>query len=327
MAASARVSGFGTEIAAFPQKPGSFRLERKEISSHVGFVHEHADVSIFHNGSGAGASTFVIQVERGDAGSSDPENHDMTHEVFGEILPAAEPERNNLLAQLSLADKKRVYPQLELVELKVGAVVYKADAKITHAYFPVDCLLSAVHEMEDGDTAGVALTGSDGFTGMSMLLSDGIPCTWTVVQNTGHAYRMRAEAFKSEFNSNQNLHDLLLRYVQIQLVESSQLAACNCHHWVEQRLCGWLLRSADRLKCDTIAVTQQLIADMLGVRREGVCLTAANLQALGLIACRRGAITIVDRGGIEERTCECYGVVVRESDRLLHQHSYESRAG
>lgn len=251
----------------------------------------------------------------------------MTHKIFGDIAPATGPERNHLLAQLSAADKTRLYPQLELVELKVGAVVYEADEKITHAYFPVDCLLSAVYEMEDGDTAGVELTGSDGFTGMSMLLSDGMPRTWTVAQSAGYAYRLEAQAFKREFNRSEELHNLLLRYVHIQLVESSQLAACNRHHWVEQRLCGWLLRSTDRLRCDTVAVTQQLIANMLGVRREGVSVAAARLQQLGLISCRRGAITIVDRIGVEQRACECYEAVVRESDRLMCQHSSVSRAG
>lgn len=280
---------------------------------------ENANVSNFHSDTGAGVTNLEAQVERVRAGSSDPENHDMKYSAFSDISPCARPERNFLLAQLSAAGKARLFPQLELVQLKPGTVIYEADEIVTHAYFPVDCLLSTLYEMKDGNTAGVALTGSDGFAGVSMLLSDGTSQTRTVVQSAGQVYRLKVQTLKSEFDNNQDLRDLLLRYVQMLLAECAQLAACNRHHWVEQRLCRLLLSSSDRLDSDTVGMTQQLIADMLGARREGVTIAAGKLQELGLISCHRGSITIVDRIGVEQRACECYEVIARESDRLLHQ--------
>lgn len=237
------------------------------------------------------------------------------------------PARNWLLAQLPAADSKRLFSQLEPVELEFGSVVYEANQLMTHAYFPVNCLLSTLYETADGDSAEVALTGSDGLVGVSILLGDGTSPTRTIVQHAGLAYRLSLSPLRAEFNRCAALRQLILRYLHVFLVQTSQSGACNRHHTVEQRLCRWLLVSLDHLPGQRVNMTQQLIASTLGVRREGVTIAVGRLRKLGLISCHRGGISIIDRDGVEQLACECYEVIKRERERLLYHSPYVPRVG
>ena len=227
------------------------------------------------------------------------------------------PKQNHLLAALPAADLIRLAPQLEPVPLPLGAVIYESDGEQAHVYFPTSGIVSLLYVMNDGAAAEIAVVGNEGMVGISLFMGGGTTPSRAVVQSAGGAYRLDAAQIKVEFARGGALQRLLLRYTQALITQMTQTAVCNRHHVLEQQLCRWLLLSLDRLPSNELVMTQQLIANMLGVRREGVTEAAGRLQADGLISYRRGRINVLDRAKIEQRVCECYGVVRRESDRLF----------
>ena len=224
---------------------------------------------------------------------------------------------NKLLAVLPAEVYDRLEPHLELITLKLGASVYEAGGKQPYVYFPIDSIVSLLYVMKDGASAEIAVVGSEGLVGISLFMGGDTTPSRAVVQSAGRAYRLRAKVLKSEFEFGGVLQHLLLRYTQALITQMAQTAVCNRHHSIEQQLCRWLLLSADRLPTNVLTMTQELIANMLGVRREGVTASAGKLQEAGLIHYSRGRITILDRPKLEKRVCECYAVVKREFARLL----------
>ena len=231
------------------------------------------------------------------------------------------PKQNHLLAALPVADLIRLVPQLELVPLALGAVIYESDGVQGHVYFPASGIVSLLKVMNDGAAAEIAVVGNEGMVGIALFMGGETTPSRAVVQSAGRAYRLDATRLKVEFARGGALQRLLLRYTQALITQMTQTAVCNRHHQLEQQLCRWLLLSLDRLPSSELVMTQQLIANMLGVRREGVTEAAGRLQADGLISYRRGRINVLDRAKLEERACECYAVVRRESDRLLASHA------
>jgi CRP-like cAMP-binding protein len=229
------------------------------------------------------------------------------------------PTRNLLLAALPPSDHERLLPHLEPVALPLGWVIYEAGSTMHQVYFPTRGIVSFLYVMEDGASAEIAITGSEGVVGIALFMGGESTPSRAVVQSEGTAYRLRAEFLKREFRRGGELQHSLLRYTQALITQMAQTAVCNRHHTIEQQLCRWLLLSLDRLPSNELHMTQELIANMLGVRREGVTQAAGQLQDAGLIRYRRGHITVVDRPRLEERVCECYAVVKREYDRLLPQ--------
>ena len=211
----------------------------------------------------------------------------------------------------------RVFPRLELVPMPLGHVLYESGNVLNHVYFPTDSIVSLLYVMENGASAEIAVVGNEGMVGVALFMGGETTPNRAVVQCAGHAYRLPGALLKKEFGRSGALQVLLLRYTQALLTQMAQTAVCNRHHSVEQQLCRWLLLSLDRLTSNTINMTQELISNMLGVRREGVTEAAGKLQSRGLIRYSRGRITIVDRHKLEEVCCECYGVVKLEFDRLL----------
>jgi len=232
------------------------------------------------------------------------------------MLPGERP-LNKLLAALPRAVCDRLQPRLEPVSLKLGASVYEAGGKQAYVYFPIDSIVSLLYVMKDGASAEIAVVGNEGLVGISLFMGGETTPSRAVVQSAGRAYRLRAKALKAEFEFGGELQHLLLRYTQALITQMAQTAVCNRHHSIEQQLCRWLLLSADRLPTNELTMTQDLIANMLGVRREGVTASAGKLQEAGLIRYSRGRITILDRARLEKRVCECYAVVKKECDRLL----------
>ncbi len=224
--------------------------------------------------------------------------------------------RNHILRSLPPADWARLEQQLQPVSLALGTVVYESGGQLSYVYFPTTAIVSLLYVMADGASAEIAVVGNDGIVGIALFMGGESTPSRAVVQSAGQAYRLRAEAMKQEFVRGGELQHLLLRYTQALITQMAQTAVCNRHHSIDQQLCRWLLMSLDRLAGDELAMTQELIANMLGVRREGVTEAAGKLQAAGLIRYSRGHITVLDRAGIEQRCCECYAVVKRESDRL-----------
>jgi CRP-like cAMP-binding protein len=227
------------------------------------------------------------------------------------------PLRNHLLASLPKRDLDRLAPHLKLVSLSLGKALYESGIALRHVYFPVDSIVSLLYVLADGASAEIAVVGNDGVVGVSLFMGGQTTPSRAVVQSAGHAYRLKGAIFKSEFTRAGAMQHLLLRYTQALLTQMAQTAVCNRHHSLDQQLCRWLLVSLDRLPSNELAMTQDLIANMLGVRREGVNEAAGKLQEAGLIHYSRGHIRVLDRLGVEARTCECYAVVKRESDRLL----------
>lgn len=223
---------------------------------------------------------------------------------------------NNLLAALPPQDWERWQPQLELVEMPLGQVLYESGATLSHVYFPTTAIVSLLYVMENGASAEIAVVGHEGIVGVSLFMGGESTTSRAVVQSAGWGYRLKAHVIKAEFNRAPVLH-LLLRYTQALITQMAQTAACNRHHSLDQQLCRWLLLSLDRLTDSELLMTQELIANMLGVRREGVTEAALKLQRAGLIKYARGHIRVLDRGGLEELVCECYAVVKTEYDRLL----------
>ena len=227
------------------------------------------------------------------------------------------PQQNLLIAALPAADRERLLPQLELVPLPLGWAVYESGDAQGYVYFPTTAIVSLLYVMEDGSSAEIAIVGDEGVVGIALFMGGESTPSRAVVQSAGYGYRLRAGVLKNEFGQGGELQHLLLRYTQALITQMAQTAVCNRHHAVEQQLCRWLLLSLDRLPTNELTMTQELIANMLGVRREGVTEAAGKLQAAELIHYSRGKITVLDRQKLETRVCECYAVVKHEYDRLL----------
>jgi len=228
------------------------------------------------------------------------------------------PTQNHLLAALAEPERARLFPQLELVPMPLGKVLYESGSELDHVYFPTDCIVSLLYVMTDGSSAEIAVVGNEGLVGVALFMGGETTPSRAVVQSAGFAYRLAGTSMKQEFNRAGEMQHLLLRYTLALLTQMAQTAVCNRHHSVDQQLCRWLLLSLDRLPSNELTMTQELIANMLGVRREGVTEAARHLQDAGLIRYSRGHITVLDREKLETRVCECYAVVKKESDRLLH---------
>jgi CRP-like cAMP-binding protein len=227
------------------------------------------------------------------------------------------PKNNHLLDALPMADFERLAVDLELVELPLGHVLYESGDKLRHAYFPTTCIVSLLYVMENGESAEIAVVGNEGMLGIALFMGGETMPNRAIVQSAGFAYRTRGPNMLLEFDQNGVLMHLLLRYTQTLFTQMAQTAVCNRHHSVDQQLCRWLLLSLDRLPTLQLNMTQELIANMLGVRREGVTEAAGKLQRAGLINYTRGHIQVLDRPGLEMRVCECYRVVKAEFDRLM----------
>ena len=230
---------------------------------------------------------------------------------------AADPRENRLLAALPAAEWARWLQQMEPVDMPLGKVLYESGSKLTHVYFPTTSIVSLLYVLEDGASAEIAVVGHEGIVGISLFMGGESTPSRAVVQSAGRAFRLKANVMIQEFNRAGPVLHLLLRYTQALITQMAQTAVCNRHHSLDQQLCRWLLLSLDRLHSDELVMTQELIADMLGVRREGVTEAAGHLQDAGLIRYRRGRIAVLDRRRLEQRTCECYAVVKKEYDRLL----------
>ena len=228
-----------------------------------------------------------------------------------------DPRQNFLLAALPPVEYQRWVPMLELVDMPLGQVLYESGLTLSHMYFPLDAIVSLLYVMENGSSAEIAVVGNEGLVGVSLFMGGDTTPSRAVVQSGGRGFRLEAKAMKDEFNRAGPVLHLLLRYTQALITQMAQTAVCNRHHTLDQQLCRWLLLSLDRLKSNELVMTQELIANMLGVRREGVTESALKLQSSGLIRYSRGRIKVLDRNGLEERTCECYAVVKKEYDRLL----------
>lgn len=233
------------------------------------------------------------------------------------MLSIHNPRQNHLLDALLQTEYDRIASDLEYVEMPLGEVIYESGELLQHVYFPIDSIISMLYVMEDGASAEIAVVGNEGILGISIFMGGETTPSRAVVQSAGYGYKLKAQLLKNEFNRAGPVMRLLLRYTQALITQMSQTAVCNRHHTIEQQLCRWLLLSLDRLASDELSMTQELIANMLGVRREGVTEAAGKLQRAGLIDYRRGKIKVLNRPALEARVCECYQVVKTEFDRLL----------
>jgi CRP-like cAMP-binding protein len=227
------------------------------------------------------------------------------------------PFQNHLLAALPTPEFERLRARLELVQLPLGQVLYESRCRLCSAYFPTTAIVSLLYVLEDGASTEIAVVGNEGILGISLFMGGDTAPSRAVVQSAGWSYRLDAGTIQTEFRRGGPLMHLLLRYTQALITQMTQTAVCNRHHSIEQQLCRWLLLSLDRLQGNTLSMTQDLIANMLGLRREGVTDAAGRLQRAGLISYARGRITVLNRPALEQRVCECYAVVKREFDRLL----------
>jgi len=227
-----------------------------------------------------------------------------------------DPNENALLKALPEATKKRLFPQLKIIKLPLGKVIYEAGQNLENVYFPIDSIVSLLNVLEDGASAEISVVGNEGLVGIAVFMGGESTPNRAIVQSAGRAYKLSASVLFDEFNDNQSLRELLLRYTQALMVQMAQTAICNRHHSIDQQLCRWLLLSLDRLASNNLTMTQELIANMLGVRREGVTEAAGKLQKLGVINYKRGQITVTNRQKLETLCCECYAVVKTETDRL-----------
>jgi CRP-like cAMP-binding protein len=233
------------------------------------------------------------------------------------MLGAQDPQHNHLLAALVPAARERIYPHLQLVEMPLGRILYESGDALRHVYFPTDCIVSLLYVMADGASTEISVVGNEGLIGISLFMGGDTTPSRAVVQSAGYGYQLSGRRLKDEFHRNGGMQVLLLRYTQALITQMAQTAVCNRHHSVDQQLCRWLLLSLDRLVSNELTMTQELIANMLGVRREGVTDAAGKLQTLGVIRYNRGRITVLNRPKLEHLSCECYAVVKKESDRLL----------
>ncbi|HSC67798.1 MAG TPA: Crp/Fnr family transcriptional regulator [Cellvibrio sp.] len=246
------------------------------------------------------------------------------------------PQKNHLIDALSVETQSRLLPHLELVQLKQGKVICESGDVMRHVYFPVDSVVSLLYVTRDGDSTEISLVGNEGFVGIALFMGGDSTPSRAVVQSTGYAYRLPARKFKEELAHHGDMQELMLRYTQSLITQMAQTAVCNRHHSINQQLCKFLLLMLDRLSDNHLLLTQEVIANMLGVRREGVTDAAGKLQKLGVIEYTRGRINVLDRSALENLTCECYKIVKEETDRLLpqphlhhhhnHQHVYRRSA-
>jgi len=228
-----------------------------------------------------------------------------------------DPLSNHLLAAFPAAERERLFPQLELEPMPLGKILYESGDVLRHVYFPTNSIVSLLYVLEDGASAEISVVGNEGLIGIALFMGGETTSSRALVQSAGFAYRLSGEELKDEFHRNGEVQVLLLRYTQALITQMAQTAVCNRHHSVDQQLCRWLLLSLDRLPSNQLLMTQELIANMLGVRREGVTEAAGKLEKLGVIRYARGHITVLDRPRLEQLCCECYAVVKKESDRLL----------
>lgn len=239
---------------------------------------------------------------------------------------ASEPIYNFLLSTLPMAAQNRIFPNLKKMNLPLGTVISESGEDAEYVYFPTDAIISLLYVTEDGDSAEISVVGKDGIVGIAVFMGGESTPSRAVVQSAGTAFRLPAKELRKEFDNCPELRMLMLRYTQALIAQMAQTAVCNRHHSIDQQLCRWLLLSLDRLPTNELVMTQELIANMLGVRREGVTEAAGKLQKLGVIDYRRGHITILDRSKLEKLTCECYAVVKRETDRLYAFSKYTENA-
>ena len=233
------------------------------------------------------------------------------------MVPPLNPRQNRLLAAIPDSEWTRWRPHLEPVTLPLGKVLYEPGARLSYVYFPTTAIVSLLYVMEDGASAEIAVVGHEGIVGISLFMGGDSTTNRAIVQSAGKGFRLKANLMLQEFNRAGPVLHLLLRYTQALITQMAQTAVCNRHHSLDQQLCRWLLLSLDRLETNELVMTQELIANMLGVRREGVTEAAGQLQKAGLTRYQRGQITVLNRDGLEARTCECYAVVKKEYDRLL----------
>jgi CRP-like cAMP-binding protein len=231
--------------------------------------------------------------------------------------PPPAPEQNHLLAALPSGAKERLWPNLELVEVPLGKVLHESGETSRQVYFPTNSIVSLLYVMENGSSAEISVVGNEGIVGIAVFMGGESTTSRAIVQSGGHAYRLPGQRLKNEFNRHGDFQVLMLRYTQALITQMAQTAVCNRHHTIDQQLCRWLLLSLDRLRSNELTMTQELIANMLGVRREGVTEAAGKLQRLGVIDYHRGKIDVLDRKKLEALCCECYAVVKQETDRLL----------
>jgi CRP-like cAMP-binding protein len=229
--------------------------------------------------------------------------------------------KNYILAALSPAVQGRLFPHLERVQMSLGKVLYESGDALRYVYFPTDCIVSLLYVLQDGASAEISVVGREGLIGIALFMGGETTPSRAIVQSGGEAYRLAGQLLKDEFHRDGDMQLLLLRYTQSLITQMAQTAVCNRHHSVDQQLCRWLLLSLDRLSSSQLTMTQELIANMLGVRREGVTEAAGKLQKLGVIRYHRGQITVLDRPKLESLCCECYAVVKKETDRLLPPQS------
>jgi CRP-like cAMP-binding protein len=227
------------------------------------------------------------------------------------------PQQNYLLAALATAERERLYPHLQLVPMPLGKVLYESGDVLHHVYFPINTIVSLLYVLADGASAEISVVGNEGLIGIALFMGGDTTPSRAIVQSAGSAYRLTGQMLKDEFHRNGEAQLLLLRYTQSLITQMAQTAVCNRHHSVDQQLCRWLLLSLDRLASNQLVMTQELIANMLGVRREGVTEAAGKLDKLGVIRYARGRITVLDRPKLEQLCCECYAVVKKECDRLM----------
>ena len=230
------------------------------------------------------------------------------------------PDQNRLLDALPPAERQRIFPHLRLVTLPLGAVLYESGDTQRYIYFPIDAIVSLLYVLKDGASAEIAVVGKDGAIGVALFMGGATTTNRAIVQSAGSAYRLTRKRIEQEFARHGEMLHVLLRYTQALITQMAQTAVCNRHHSVDQQLCRWLLLSLDRLKGSKLVMTQELIANMLGVRREGVTEAAGKLQKAGVIEYRRGRISVLDRTRLESMSCECYDVVRKETDRLFPAH-------
>ena len=228
-----------------------------------------------------------------------------------------DPRQNRLLAAFPPAERERLFPQLELVAMPLGKVLYEPGDVLPHVVFPTDCIVSLLYVLADGASAEISVVGNEGLIGIALFMGGESTSSRAIVQSAGYAYHLNGQDLKDEFHLNGEVQLLLLRYTQALITQMAQTAVCNRRHSVDQQLCRWLLLSLDCLTSNQLVMTQELIANMLGVRREGVTESAGKLDRLGIIRYARGHITVLDRPRLEQRCCECYSVVKKETDRLL----------
>jgi CRP-like cAMP-binding protein len=233
------------------------------------------------------------------------------------MLAPTRPQQNLLLAALTADAQDRIVPYLEPAPMPLGRVLYESGDALRHVYFPTDSIVSLLYVMESGASAEISVVGNEGLVGIALFMGGESTTGRAIVQSAGHAYRLLGKRFKDEVERHGELLHLMLRYTQALLTQMAQTAVCNRHHTIDQQLCRWLLLSLDRLASNRLIMTQELIANMLGVRREGVTEAAGRLHKRGVIEYRRGHITVLDRPRLEELCCECYAVVKKETDRLL----------